>query len=113
MGERSFCISCTAVIASAMRPSSLTHLSQLGSVIIFFLLSGREKFRDFKGRQFQSGCSVDQVSFQAGGFAYNATASCTCAATGESKTARSIATGTLSRVSAALGEKECSARCCI
>src|SRR5438067_13387850 len=34
-------------------PEVLTHLYQLGSIIIFCLLSGRERFRDFMGREFQ------------------------------------------------------------
>jgi catechol 2,3-dioxygenase-like lactoylglutathione lyase family enzyme len=83
------------VIDGLFNLAFLTQLSQLGSIIIFFRPLGREKFRDFKGREFQSGCSVDQVSSQAGIFAYNQTPRCIFDRTAESKTAKNIVTGTL------------------
>jgi hypothetical protein len=47
----------------------LAQLSQLASIKIFFGDVGLEKARQNKGGEFESGCSVDPVSFQAAGFA--------------------------------------------
>jgi hypothetical protein len=51
------------------RNAGLTRLSQLASIKIFFGDVGLEKARQNKGGEFESGCSVDPVSFQAAGFA--------------------------------------------
>src|SRR5437660_8897024 len=72
----------------------LAHLSQLRSTEDFFVGQGLGKVSDFKGSEFESVCSVDQVSFQALQFAYNQTPRCTFDRTGELKMAKNIATGT-------------------
>ena len=73
---------------------ALAHLSQLRSTEDFFVGQGLGKVSDFKGSEFESVCSVDQVSFQALQFAYNQTPRCTFDRTGELKMAKNIATGT-------------------
>src|SRR5438132_7488182 len=79
---------------SPERDTVLAHLSQLRSTEDFFVGQGLGKVSDFKGSEFESVCSVDQVSFQALQFAYNQTPRCTFDRTGELKMAKNIATGT-------------------